>query len=446
MPALRPREHPRDRAQRVEAEAAAAPGRTGAKGQVTHVLDRGRRDRVARESVLVGGELQVRGARGIHGLSKVRFVGRIVVDPALLAGGGEHRGQGQLDVALGDLWLRVARGHGLALLGDADPSAQGGGRLCADRVALGAATATECTTSAMEHGEHDVRVVGSCGKRLLCIAQCDRRGDVADLLAGVRVADHHLELAIELAPQGVLRENIRRDRTRAVEILELLEQRHGAQLTGCETRGARQEHDLEQIRDLAREADDVALARPGTELAAGAPDHLERLEQLLSVGRDTVPVALRCDRTSEHFTEEGAPAGLVAIEIAGPSATREQLVGDAVMNVGVLAHVERGEVKAEHVSAAEGIAQLLIRNRAEPGAPQAAVEDLELVAIDLGVDVALVALLDRGAQPGLHVPKPLAPRLVRRSRSRACSDLGQPLAIDLERRLELGDRSLRPQG
>ena len=111
----------------------------------------------------------------------------------------------------------------------------------------------------------------------------------------------------------------------------------------------------------------------------------------------------------------------------------------------MLAAVERGQVEAEHVDAAQGVAQLLIGDGAEARAAQRAIEQLELVVIDLGVDVALVAILERRAQAGLHVPELLAPRLVHGARAGMRRDLGQPFAIERERGLEIGDRAACPQ-
>jgi hypothetical protein len=73
-----------------------------------------------------------------------------------------------------------------------------------------------------------------------------------------------------------VREHRARDLLGAVEVLELLEQRHRAELAGREARGTREEHDLEQVGDIAREARDVALARARPELAARTPDDVER--------------------------------------------------------------------------------------------------------------------------------------------------------------------------
>src|SRR5262249_36861764 len=97
-------------------------------------------------------------------------------------------------VALGDRRVGVPRGDGLALLGDAEPAANRGSRLRADRVALRTAAAAECTAAAVEHGEHRAAIARGVDERKLRRAKGDARGDVADLLAGVRVADHHLEL------------------------------------------------------------------------------------------------------------------------------------------------------------------------------------------------------------------------------------------------------------
>ena len=80
-------------------------------------------------------------------------------------------------------------------------------------------------------------------------------GDVAGLLGRIGVADHHLELTgHDRAQGGRERHNLAGDGLGALEISELLEQRHRPELAGREAGGAREEHDLEQVGDLAREA------------------------------------------------------------------------------------------------------------------------------------------------------------------------------------------------
>src|SRR5690606_34286758 len=161
----------------------------------------------------------------------------------------------------------VARGDRLALLGDTDAPADRDRGLRADRLARRSTTAAERTATAVEDRQGDLRGRGDLGERDLGAAQRHRGRDVTDLLAGIGVADHHPEVAADLGAQHRVLEHAARDRVGALQILELLEQRYRPQLAGRETRGAREEHDLEQVRHVAREARDVALACAWPELA-----------------------------------------------------------------------------------------------------------------------------------------------------------------------------------
>ena len=106
---------------------------------------------------------------------------------------------------------------------------------------------------------------------------------------------------------------------------------------------------------------DVALARARSELAARAADDVERREHLARIGRQRLAVAHRRDRLRRAPRRARARRpGLVELEIAGPAAAREQLGDDAIVDAGVLPQIERREVKAEHVDAAEHVAQVLL--------------------------------------------------------------------------------------
>ena len=348
------------------------------------------------------------------------------------------------EIALRDRRIGVARRHGLALLGHAQSAAERRRGLRADRLARGTTATTECAAAAVEDREHDVGSGNRRCERELRAPQRDRRRDIADLFTRVGVADHHLQLATELAAQDRIGERLGDDPIGALEILELLEQRHRPQLARREARGAAQEHDLEEIRDLAREADHVALARARPEIAASSPDHVECREQLARICGQAVAVAERRERLREDVAEHATPALLVEIEIIRPAAAREQLGDDGIVDARVLADVERGEVKPEHVDPADRVAQILIGDLGEPGGAQAAIEQREIRAVTRRIGVAILVVLERRAEPCLHVPQLLAPRLVLRARLRVCRDLGEPIAIRDQRRLELVER-VRPR-
>ncbi len=173
-------------------------------------------------------------------------------------------------------------------------------------------------------------------------------------------------------------ERVASDLIGAFEIFELLEQRHRAQLAGGEPGGAGKERDLEQVRDLAGEADDVALARARAELAARPADDVERAQDLARLRPERLAIADRCERSGEHLAQHGAPALLVELAVPGPASSLEQLGDHRVVDARVLAQVERREMEPEDVEPAQRIAELALRNQLEAGGAQAAIEHREI--------------------------------------------------------------------
>src|SRR5688500_1207678 len=114
----------------------------------------------------------------------------------------------------------------------------------------------------------------------------------------------------------------------------------------------------------------------------------------------------------EDLAKQRASGLLVEREVTGAPAAREDFVDDAIVNGRVLAQIERGEVKAEHFGAPDRIVKILIRDHREARRSQAAIEEIEIVDVLVGIDIRFVAVIDRGTEPRLHVPELLAPWLV----------------------------------
>jgi hypothetical protein len=80
----------------------------------------------------------------------------------------------------------------------------------------------------VEQGELDVVALGPRRQIGLCAVQREVRREHADILRGVRVAEHHLEPAcafVEMLSHARQRDQLIEDRRRAFEIRARLEQR-----------------------------------------------------------------------------------------------------------------------------------------------------------------------------------------------------------------------------
>src|SRR5262249_29302229 len=149
------------------------------------------------------------------------------------------------------------------------------------------------------------------------------------------------------------------------EVLELLEERDRAQLVGREPRHARQEQDLEEVARRRREADDVALARLGTELASRAAHDLERRQELARLAREAGLSASGADVAAiEEGREPRLPRGLVEAGVARRASAREELVDGALVHGRVLAQIHAREVEAEDVGPSDRVSEAAAR---EPG-------------------------------------------------------------------------------
>src|SRR3954454_5029418 len=93
---------------------------------------------------------------------------------------------------MGDLWSRVLGGYHLALLGQLDAALDGPWWLGQDRHIRGPAAAAEGAAAAVKEGEAHTVGTQELGERRLRAVNGPRRGQVADVLVGVRVPNHYL--------------------------------------------------------------------------------------------------------------------------------------------------------------------------------------------------------------------------------------------------------------
>ncbi len=301
----------------------------------------------------------------------------------------------------------------------------------------GAAAASHGAAAPVEDGEHDRLGVGDARERLLGATDRDLRAHVARLLPRVRVADHDLELAPDRDPERPEREGAAREALGALEVLELLEERHRAELVRREPGGAREEEDLEEVRGLAREGDDVALAGGGSLVAAGAADHVESREEIARLRGEPAPRG-RDEGALEEPREERDARRLVEPRVAILPPAPEELGHGRLVNRRVLAEVERDEVEAEDLGAPPRVPEAAARQAVELGEGEGLLQEPEVVEVVRGAGVGDGAAVARRLEARVDVAELLAEGLDRVDPGRARGDLGEAGAVLLERARELG--------
>ena len=127
---------------------------------------------------------QLVGARGRGGADHLR------------EGGQERRREGALEVAAGEAAQPVVERDRLALLGQPQPSRWMPGRLREDRRVGRSASAAGAAAAAVEDRQLDPALGRDAREPLLRPVDLPVRGQIAAVLARVRVADHHLRAAL----------------------------------------------------------------------------------------------------------------------------------------------------------------------------------------------------------------------------------------------------------
>ena len=220
------------------------------------------------------------------------------------------------------------------------------------------------------------------------------------------------------------------DRLGSPEILELLEQRHRAQLVERQPRGARQEEHLEQVAGRAREADDVALAGFGARVAARATDDVEGLEDLARRRRQVRAIAGRGQLGAlEQAGQQRLPLRLGQ---GCRSRRRRRLASSSATALSCTAECWRRSMLARwkpNTSARRRASRSRPRrNGSSPGAVRQPSRSCEIVEVALRVRIAALGAVGGAGQAGAHVPQLLAPGLAAVAR-RPRGHLGKARAI-----------------
>ncbi len=216
--ALAPAEHPRDRAQVLDARRLRARRGPAADVQARRsprsASPRGSRRR-SRASRRRGRDTRERVRRQrVH-----RTVVRLAPGPIARCRASarlERRGDDGLEVAPPELRIGVLARDDLALLGEADAAVDAARRLREDRVVRRTAAAADRAAAAVEEAQLDAAAVGEgCDERALALVQRPVRREVAAVLVAVGVAEHHLlQVAARREPAAVARDGERRSHHR----------------------------------------------------------------------------------------------------------------------------------------------------------------------------------------------------------------------------------------
>ena len=235
----------------------------------------------------------------------------------------------------------------LALLGDLEASGHRSRRLRADSSVGGAAAPSESATSPMKQGEPDVVPPRPARERRLGVVQRQGRRERADLLGGIRVAEHHLQppaVLGEAAPDRRELEHLVHHPRRTGEVVERLEEGDHVERRGT-PRASRQ---LVYGRDVFRssgEAHDVAPAASLTVSSLQVRDHRHRLKHLFGGGRPGkrfgVHLAVLADLELGQVKPEGLRLPHQALHLAERDARSSSLFQRATQDAEVTQQLGR---------------------------------------------------------------------------------------------------------
>ena len=241
-----------------------------------------------------------------------------------------------------DVGVAVAREDHLALFGELESSVDRVRRLRQDGRVGRSAAATERAAASVEEGEVDAGILRPRRNLRLRFVQRQVRGDRADVLRRVGVAEHDLEVAVgcvQTRGEVGVADDLGHDRGRGLQIGEGFEQRDHVEHRGSAARADRVAGEAVHVREVGRrlrERHDVAARGARPVAALDLRDRAEDLEHLLS---------LRAERARELAARGRGIA----------------LGEDLRMDGGVLAHLELGQVESERLDLPQQLLQVPVR-------------------------------------------------------------------------------------
>ena len=235
-------------------------------------------------------------------------------------------------MAPGDGGVSVAREDDLALLGHLESARHRSGRLGTDSAIGGTATASQGSASSMKHGQAHAPAPGPGSQVRLGFVKREGCGQRPDLLGRVGIAQHHLQSAAgfrQPALDGRERKHLLHHVWSLTQVIHRLKQRDDVEhrriaagrVIGQLVHGG-------NVADVSGEADDVAPARFGAEPCLDAGDRADGVEHL----------------TSQR----------------GHLSVRADLGQRTCVDMAVLSHLERGEMKPERLRLPDQMLQLAV--------------------------------------------------------------------------------------
>ena len=420
-PRLRPREHPRDRPQVVQGLHRQSPARRArADGEQPDLLERRDLGEPGGEPVRADQRVEP-GPRGLvqHRCERGEPGGGGGI--ALRQGRrpGEQGGGGDLlDVAGGDDRVAVPGKDDLALLGDLEPAVDRPGRLGEQGPVGRAAPAPERPAAAVEQRQREVVPTGPLRDLALRDVERERRGDRADVLGRVGVAEHDLDAATvgrQAALHGGQVQHRLKDVDARGKVGVGLEQGDGVDHRSLGGVGEDELGQLVHRREVFRllgKRDDEAPRRLDPVATLHRPDRAERVEHLRGPGGERA----------------------VDAELGDLDERRS-------VHLGVLAQLELGEVKAEGLHLPDEPLQVAVRGARRACRDQRSLHHGQVLDQLVGARVGEVRVAaPRRGDPLRHHEQRPAVRLVGRvGRDLGGEDLGQ-LTLPLPQREQLGRR------
>ena len=275
------------------------------------------------------------------------------------------------------------------------------------------------------------------GQRALRLVSREPRGDDAALTVAFRIADQH---GLQPLPRGqvalvdLVGQELAHHLTAAVERRDRIELRRHIDRRGTGTAvtrpGPMRQHQRRQhVRGGGRRADDVQADRGRAVTVAGLHDRLEHSQRAPA---QRVEGLRRPGVAGQHFDQ---PCVLLGRAPLLPLGIIEPLRDHGVMHAGVLAQVERRQVKAESVDAIQEPAHQEVAGvRAAIGAQ--ALGDQGDIAAELRRPlVAVGTTLEGIAEPLGDLPEecPVRHRVVPRGRQPRCPRQERAVFLDAPR-------------
>ncbi len=419
---MHPRKDPRNRADRFKAALLGAFGRARTDGQQRQFADRRGLIPVVQKAGGLINQLAVSDpaclGKHIHRRAPFRlhrgFVRR------------SHRNQAGvhdlMQMPSGNVRVAITIGDHFALFGDLDAAFQRGGRMRQNGAVGGAAAAPDAAAAPVKELQRHPVFLANLDQPLLRQIQIPVRGDVAAVLAAVRIADH--DLLMRAAPHparlnvpavfGILEQRLH-DLWPTIQVINRLEQRHKVYIALDADFGCQQQHG-QHIAGLFAHAGDHAINHDRAVALVRGGDHAPCVHHPLRIfGKFTDIDREEWPQIADFLDQQILLIALRHFEVLlGEAVIAEQFIQRRRLQACVLPNIHRHQMQPEQahlanqpqqhsvgdvqavVLAQAGIHQQQIAQQFAVGGVSVLVQlmpdDVHLLAVDLaGIQVVVHA-------------------------------------------------------